>query len=80
MLVGVYNKIALLKQVKTTLISREREMKFVLLDGKMHNLPDVALGELWDHLLAEDPVGDGRALHDLSLEQLVDQNYQHLME
>ena len=55
-------------------------LKFVLLDGKMHNLPDVALGELWDHLLAEDPVGDGRALHDLSLEQLVDQNYQHLME
>lgn len=44
----------------------------------MHDLPDVALGELRDHFLAKDPVSNGGALNDLGLEELVNQHNQHL--
>ena len=48
-------------------------------DGEMEHLPDVELGELWHHLLGEEPVGHGRALDDLRLEELVDQHDHHLL-
>ena len=45
----------------------------------MNNFPDVAFGEFWNHLLAEDPVGHGSALHNLCLKHLVNKDNQHLL-
>lgn len=44
----------------------------------MQDLPDVGFGEVGHHFFGEDPVGDGGALHDLSLQQLVHKNDHHL--
>ena len=44
----------------------------------MQDLPNVGLGEVGHHLLREYPVRNCSALNDLGLEQLVDQNDNHL--
>ena len=47
-------------------------------DCEVNNFPNVTLGELRHHFFAEHPVGHGRTLNYLGLEQLVNQHHQHL--
>ena len=54
-------------------------VKISLPDGQVQHFPRVAFGEFCQHVLGKDPVGDRRALHNLCLQQFVNNHHHELL-
>ena len=65
-------------RLKKMILKFKKLNQLFLPDGEVEHLPDVGLCEVGHHLLWKDPVGDGGALDDLSLQQFVHKNDHHL--